>query len=211
MGQDKDDSFGLKPGVAIGYSLACALGGDRQMTVQCFVDEAEDDETVNRKIDRVFRVMDRQKAKYDLDKEEREFEEVGRHLRNFLNAIPQAKMAAQAQQKTLEAELLGMQDARKEVHDEAYAAFKASGRKGQFQPRGALEGRLRNMDAEIQKKRDKIAALPNDIAQHRSETVQNVLKYQADLKKRRAHINDLRRLAGLGVNTDFIAEETAEV
>ena len=33
MGQDKDESFGLKPATAIGYSIISNLGGERQMTV----------------------------------------------------------------------------------------------------------------------------------------------------------------------------------
>jgi hypothetical protein len=122
MGQDQDKDFGLKPGVAIGYSIACNLGGERQMTVQCFVDESEPDEAVHARIDRVFRVVDRQKAKYDLDREIKEFEEVALHTRNFLNAIPMADRAARAQVETLGAELLGLQEARKEVYDEAYTA-----------------------------------------------------------------------------------------
>lgn len=211
MGQDQDNDFGLKPGTAIGYSIASNMGGDRQMTVQCFVAEDEPEEVINRKIDRVMAVLDRQKAKYDLSKLEREFEEVALHTRNFLNAIPMAAKAAEAQKQTLEAELLGMQEARKEVYDEAYAAHVKAGRRGQFSPKGSLEGQLRNMDAQINKAKLAIQALPADTAQHRDQTVVNVRKYQDDLKKRRMEINDLRKLAGLDAYTLFEAEETAEV
>jgi hypothetical protein len=211
MGQDKDESFGLKPATAIGYSIISNLGGERQMTVQCFVAEDEDIEVINRRIDRVLAVVDRQKAKYDLAKREQEFEEVALHTRNFLNAIPMAERAAQAQVETLKAELLGMQEARKEVHDEAYSAHVAAGRRGQFRPKGSLEGQLRNMDNEIAKKKLAIEGLPADTAQHRDQTLINIRKYQDDLKKRRGEINDLRKLAGLDNYTAFMDEETAEV
>ncbi len=211
MGQDQDKGFDLKPGTAIGYSLMCNLGGDRQMTVQCFVDEAEEDDVVNRRIDRVFRVMDRQKAKYDLDKEIKEFEEVALHTRNFLNAIPMAEQAAKAQVETLKAELLGMQEARKEVFDKGYNAHVVGRRQGEFVPSGAIKGQLNNMDNEIAKKQAAILAVPNDVAQHREQTRANVAKYQGDLSKRRAHINDLRKQAGLGEYTEFMDEQTQKV
>lgn len=207
MGQDQDKDFNIKPGVAIGYSLACALGGDRQMTVQCFVDEAEDLEVVNARMDRVFAVMDRQKAKYDLAKEIKEFEEVALHTRNFLNAIPMADQAAKAQMETLKAELLGMQEARKEVFDAAYEQHVAGKRQGAFVPTGALKGRLQNMDNEIAKKEAAIRAVPADTAQHREQTLVNLKKYQDDLRKRRDHINDLRKQAGLDEYTDFLQEQ----
>ncbi len=211
MGQDQDKDFGLKPATAIGYSIASNMGGDRQMTVQCFVAEDEDLEVINRRIDRVMAVIDRQKARYDLSKEEKEFEEVALHTRNFLNAIPQAETAARAQLERLEAELVGMQEARSEVHDQAYVAFVKSGRRGQFVPKGSLEGRLRNMDNEIEKKKAAILALPNDTKQHRDTTIVNLAKYQDDLKKRRARINDLRSQAGLDAYTVFLDEEFAVV
>lgn len=211
MGQDQDKDFGLKPATAIGYSILSNLGGDRQMTVQCFVGEDEDIGLINTKIDRVMAVLDRQKAKYDLDKEEKEFEEVALHTRNFLNAIPMAEKAAQAQLETLKAELLGMQDARKEVWDGGYEAHRAGKRQGSFAPTGAMKGRIQNMDNEIAKKEAAIRALPNDTGQHRDQTVVNVRKYQDDMAKRRQRINDLRHLAGKPAYDMFMDEQTAEV
>jgi hypothetical protein len=211
MGQDQDKDFGLKPGVAIGYSLMCNLGGERQMTVQCFVDEAEPLDVVNARIDRVFQVMDRQKAKYDLANAEKDFEQTARVVRNMLNAIPQAAVGVKAQLETLKAELLGMEEARKEVYDEAYEAHTKAGRRGQFQPKGSLEGRLRNMDNEISKKKAAIEAAPNDVARHRADTLVSLAKYRADMVKQRAHINDMRHLAGLPAYDMFMDEQTAEV
>lgn len=209
---DKDQSdkgFELKPATAIGYSVAVNMGGDRQMTVQCFVGEDEPDAAINAKMDKVFRIVDRQKARYDLDKEYKEFEEIGRHLRNFLNAIPIAEKNAQFQTAALAVELNAKQEARKEVFDGAYSQHVANHRRGEFKPGGALNGRLAAMDSEIQKVKDKIAAIPADTQQNKDVTLVNIRKYQDDMRKRRLHINNLHTLAGLSPYAEFEMEETA--
>ncbi len=211
MGQDRDPSLPLKQATAIGYSIVCNLGGDRQMTVQCFVEEDEADEIINTRIDKVFRVLDRKKAQYDLSKLETEFEEVGRHLRNFLNAIPVAEKTAQHQEALLTVRLNEQRLAREEVYQRGYAAHNTAGRRGAFTPTGALKGQLGGMDIEIKKTEDALKALPNDTAQHRSQVAENVRKYQDDLAKRRVAINDLRKLAGLSDYDLFMAEQTTVV
>lgn len=210
MGKEPDGAgFDLKPATAIGYSIAVNMGGDRQMTVQCFVGEDEDDECINRRIDKVFRVVDRQKARYDLDKQYSEFEEAARHLRNFLNAIPLAEKNSLHQTAALKVELAAKEGARKEVWEEGYQAHLTGRRKGEFVPGGALKGRLAAMDSEIQKVREKIAAVPADTDQHKAKVLIDVRRYQDDLHKRRLYINDLRKLAGLGEYTEFLDEEKA--
>lgn len=210
MDRDPDNrGFDLKPATAIGYSIVTNMGGDRQMTVQCFVGEDDDDEAINRRIDKVFRICDRQKARYDLDKQYKEFEEAGRHLRNFLNAIPIAEHNAKCQTAALTVELRAKEEARKEVYEEGYSAHLNGRRRGEFVPGGALKSRLATMDGEIQKVRERIAAIPADTQQHKDKVLIDVQRYQDDLHKRRLHINDLRGLAGLGPYEEFMAEETA--
>ena len=209
MDRDPDKGFDLKPATAIGYSIVTNMGGDRQMTVQCFVGEDEDEGIINARIDAVFRICDRQKAKYDLKRLYDEFEEKARHLRNFLNAIPIAEKNGQFQVAALKVELSAKEDARKEVFDEGYNAHAKSSRRGPFEPGGALKSRLTAMDAEIQKVREKIAAVPADIQQHKDKVLIDVQRYQDDLRKCRLVINDLRTQAGLEPYTEFMVEETA--
>lgn len=210
MGKEPEAAgFDLKPATAIGYSIVTNMGGDRQMTVQCFVGEDEPDEVINARIDKVFRICDRQKARYDLDKQYAEFEEAARHLRNFLNAIPIAEDSSKRQIAALKVELAAKEEARKEVWEEGYQAHLSGHRKGEFVPNGALKGRLAAMDSEIQKVRDKIAAVPADSEQHKQKVLIDIRRYQDDLHKRRIYINDLRRLSGFGEYTEFMDEETA--
>lgn len=207
--EPNDPGFSVKPATALGYSIVCNMGGDRQMTVQCFVGEDEPDEVVNGKLDRAFRVVDRIKARYDLERHYKEFEEAGRHLRNFLNAIPIADKNAQYQLAALKVELTTKEEARKEVFDQGYNEHASSGRRGSFTPKGSLQSRLVAMDADIAKVREKIDAVPADTEQHKAKCLIDIQRYQDDLHKRRVAINDLRALAGLEPYVEFLVEETA--
>lgn len=206
--KDKSAMEGVKTAPAIGYSIVVNMGGERQMTVQCFVDSDETEEMISRKIDKVFRVVDRQKAKYDLDKEEKEFEEAARHLRNFLNAIPIAETELKHRIAVMKVELQGMQEGRKQVYEAGYEKFLGSNKKGTFRPAGALESQLRAMDSEIEKKIKAIEAAPNDGAQSRETTLNTIARYQEDITKRRAYINELRKMAGREPHTAFDGIET---
>jgi CRISPR/Cas system CSM-associated protein Csm5 (group 7 of RAMP superfamily) len=195
---------------AIGYSIVVNMGGDRQMTVQCFVGEGEDEGVIAARIDKVFRICDRQKAKYDLEKLYKQFEESGRHLRNFLNAIPIAEKQSRHQIAALKVELAEKEAYRKQVFEEGYQKHVTAGRKGVFTPGGALAGQLRAIDSEIQKVKDKITAVPADTEQHKQKVLIDVQRYQDDLHKQRLVIDDLRKLAGLGPYLEFLDEERAD-
>lgn len=47
---------------ALGYSIVANLGDNRQITMQCFVGHDETPEVINTQIDKVMRVLDRQRA-----------------------------------------------------------------------------------------------------------------------------------------------------
>ena len=56
-----------------------------------------------------------------------------------------------------------------------------------------------------------IEAAPKDAAQERAKSVDTILRHQEDLRLRRKQINDLRHLAGLPANDEFMDAETAKV
>lgn len=200
-----------KPEAVVAFSLVVGCGDARQMNFNAHFGRDEDPAVQNAIIDKIMALGDRQKARYDLSKMESEFEEVGRHLRNFLNAIPIAEKTAEHQLAVLNAKLVAQRGARDDVFKAGYEAHGVSKRRGVFEPAGALKGRLNGMDIDIAKTEAAIAAVPADVAQGRSLTATNVLKYQDDLKKRRAQINDLRKVAGLDPNTLFMEEQDAKV
>lgn len=192
------------PKAVVAFSVVLNVGGDRQVSFNGHFDRDDDQESQNRIVDRVMAVGDRQKAKYDLEKAENEFEEAARHLRNFLNAVPMAEKEVEYRVAVLKVELAEMIKVRNERYNEYAAKHVADRRKGPFEPRGAQIGALANMDNEIEKKRHAIEAAPKDAEQQRQISLNNIYVKQDDLKKRRAHIDDLRRLAGLGPH-EFMA------
>lgn len=200
-----------KPEAVVAVSVVVTCGGDRQMNLNAHFGRDDDPAVQNAILDKIMALGDRQKAKYDIGKLEMEFEEVGRHLRNFLYAIPIAKQSAQHQSAVLNVRLLAQREAREEAYKQGYDAHISSKRRSAYEPSGALKGKLGGMDSDIRKTEEAIAALPNDTAQALSQTAVNVQKYQDDLKKRRQAINDLRKIAGLGENVLFMDEQEAQV
>lgn len=200
-----------KPEPVVAGSIVVNCGGDRQINLNFHFGRDDPAEVQNTILDRIMALGDRQQAKYSLRKMEDEFEEVGRHLRNFLNAIPIAEKTAQHQLAVLNTQLVAQREARDEVYNQGYNAHVASKRRGVFEPSGALKSRLNGMDSDIAKTEAAIKAVPNDVAQGRAQTAVNILKYQDDLKKRRAQINDLRKIAGLDPNDSFMDEQNAKV
>lgn len=191
--------------------IAVALGDRRQMEMAINISAADPPEVQDAMLQNALDRMDRIQARYDLEQLEKRFEETGRHLRNFLNAIPVAEQAEKHRTAVLNVELATKRDARKEAYEEGYNAHVSSGRKGTYEPKGALLSRLNGMDAEIRKVEEAIAALPNDTAQHKATTVTNIQKYQDDLRDQRRKINDLRTLAGLPAYELFMVEQEAKV
>jgi hypothetical protein len=104
------------PVPAIGYSIVTNLGGERQMTVQCFVEQDEALEAIAAKVDKVMAVVDRQRARYTIADLKRDLATQQRTLaqaeEDFLKTdeIHEAnKAAGEARLKELEDEILGIE------------------------------------------------------------------------------------------------------
>lgn len=210
MGQEE-----IKPHVSMAsplgaVTITAALGDRRQIQMAINVSAADPIDLQNEMLDRAMTLLDRQQARYDLEKEEKAFEETARHVRNFLNAIPIAEDGVKRQIAVLKVELAGMEDARKEVVNAAVAEHATNNRRGPYEPKGATLSRINAIQGEIDKKKAAIAAAPRDAEQHREQAVVNVRKYQDDMAKQRAKINDLRHMAGLPKYEGFEAEESAD-
>ena len=213
MGKEHEDFSGtiLKPEPVIAVTVTCNLGGERQMNLAAHFERDADPAEQNRILDQVMKIADRQKARYDLEKMEENFNVVGMNTRNFLLAMSGAEMEVKTRIERMKHELEAKRDAKKEVHDEAYAEWQASGKRGEFKPRGVDLQRINLADAEINKLVAAIEAAPKDAAQERAKSVDTIQRHQEDLRLRRKQINDLRHLAGLPANDEFMDAETAKV
>lgn len=213
MGQDRDDfaGVGLKPEPVVAVTVTCNLGGERQLNLAAHFERDASPDEQNRILDQVMKIADRQKARYDLEKLEENFNVVGMNTRNLVAALSGADVELSTRIKQMKAKLDGQEEGRKEIHDEAYNEHVASDRRGEFKPKGSVLQKLNLADNEIAKTRAAIEAAPADAEHERHKLVQTILRNQEDLRIRRKQINDLRALAGLSGNTEYEDAENAKV
>lgn len=213
MGQDIDEAAGVASAASplAAVTISCSLGERRQMQMSINISCADPVEVQNAMLDNAMQRMDRQQARYDLEKLEENFQLVGLNTRNAILALNSADIAQKSQVERLKAELEGKREARVEVFNKAYGEHTAGNRKGEFVPKGFVRANLSRMDADIQKTVDAIEAAPKDAEQEKGKIVGSIQRNQEDLRQRRKQINDLRHLAGLEPTTEFEDAESAKV
>lgn len=210
---DREDATALVSGASplSAVTITCGLGERRQMQIAvnlCFSDPPE---MQNRILDNAMALADRQQARYDLEKDEESFRQVGMNIRNMLAGMGIAENVLKNQIAGLKAQIEGVSEAAKEVHDVAYSAHGTSGRRGEFKATGVTLQKLNAAEAEKNKLVAALEAAPRDAEQERMKLVASIQRYQEDLAARRSKINDMRQMAGLNANEDFMDEQTAKV
>jgi Zn-dependent oligopeptidase len=184
-------AVGQPKGVSvIGYSVTANIDGQRQMVFQHFVAQDATDEEVNRDLDRIMRLVDRQRAIYELPDMRDELEKLSDEIAQYTeDKTTSAEANFRKAQAEIDVQLETMQADEKRVREEAYDAFRKSGRQGQFEPKGHVKAQLerlavgireainakakneserdfyvQNIDGNIQRRRERIALLQEKIA-----------------------------------------------
>ncbi len=135
--------------VALGYSIVGAMSDNAQITFHHAIAEDEDDATVNRKIDRLMAIIDRQRAKYErpaILKELRDLEDMNAQV---AEDVANSEQQFQKQQAELDVQIETFNTERKKFFDTAAAKHTRSGREGSYQPRGADQAMLDRQDAGV--------------------------------------------------------------
>lgn len=177
---DPEKKLPVKEVPALGISIVSNFPGERGITVQCHIGSDESLDKQNELVDRMFAVVDRQKAKYELPEVETELElhkktlaRLEEDLKEVEHNFNRAQAVRRAEKKALEREL---EDAERECgakHDaklkamiatlaeyqgkrdvmfnEGYNEFVASGRAGEYRPDGHRKANLERFDSEIEK------------------------------------------------------------
>ena len=138
-----------QPAPAIGYSMSCNIGAERGITVQCFVGEDEDDRTINAKIDRVFRVMDRQLAKYAVDglrKAARKFEE---QLAKLVESEAVMENQHQKDLAQIDIEIAEYQTHADSIREAAYSVAAQTGRSNKAALAGQPNANIQRMEKAV--------------------------------------------------------------
>jgi hypothetical protein len=136
---------------AIGMSVTCNAGGDRQLVLQTFVDQEAGEKATNELADRLMRVADRQQAIYRIPSLEEEIEKVERAHAMFEENIAHVILTHAKQVATLDEQIVELQSKREEVFNAGYNAHSQSGRRSEYKPQGSALSRLNAFDAQLEK------------------------------------------------------------
>lgn len=181
---------------AIGYSILCQLDGNRQFTAQCFVGEDESDEVVNRRVDRIMRVVDRQRARYEVDELRREVAD--HHTALKRGRDNQAKLDAEHEKALaqLDVQAAAVTEDRSRAYNAAADAHRVSGRRGDFR----LAGADKQHDLAFKASLDQIAAektrLVNEHKANRDNIEVQWMRFEEEIAKREARIAECEELIG---------------
>lgn len=185
------------PGAALGYSIVSNLDGNRQITVQCFVGEDEPDAIVNAKLDRVFRVIDRQKARYELVGENEELAKETGVLAQLREDLARVDLDFDKAQAELHKEIALVDAQAEESFNASYEAHVDSGRKGEYKPAGAAKSMLENI---ARARANVVAVVDKNTAerdQHRAGVLISIERYESAVSARNAKIAAHKELLGV--------------
>jgi DNA invertase Pin-like site-specific DNA recombinase len=163
---------------AFGYSIVANLGGDRQMTVQCFVAEDEADAEVHAKIDRAFRVVDRQKARYELVDLREELHKVSETLAQFREDKARIDHQIDVKLAQLDVQAATANDDYKERMNEGAAKHAARGRVGDYQPTGAERANLDRITASVAQIAAEKAKIEAERTQHAESVMISIKRHE---------------------------------
>lgn len=161
---------------ASAVSITVGLSNDRQITFQTGFESDEPEGHVNARFDRIMRLADRQKARYQIEEIEEELVKHQETLANFLEDLERREtahvheqaerrvvidtmsgMRVQAKrdfQAEIDGTILKIQEARAEQYNAALEAFRAAGRKGSYVPAGQAKRNLGLIDKQIADAKD---------------------------------------------------------
>ena len=185
-----------KPATAIGYSIVVNLDGNRQVTAQCFVAENEDDAAINGKFDRVFAILDRQKARYDVVNERDELRKEETTLDQLKEDLTRADHEYEKAQARLGEQIIEMQAQGKSVFESGYSEHMASGRRGDYVPKGQTQAQARAIEGAVAKAAEDKKRNEAERDQHRAGAMISVQRYEKAIAERKARISHLEQVLG---------------
>lgn len=162
--------------VATAFSLVVGLAPDRQMTFQSGFEGDETDEVIRARVNRLLDLGDYLKARYEIPEAEKnlakqretltnlivdrerldkeyESEQAGR--RNQLEVLDDVCAEAIKEAKLeINVKILEAQQTKQRIHDEGATESYKSGRRGTYEPRGAVKANIATLDGAIEHFKD---------------------------------------------------------
>jgi chromosome segregation ATPase len=170
---------------AIGFSITANIDGNRQTVFQGFFDENEDDKTVNKRIDRVMRLVDRQRSIYEIPGLKEELLKLTDELAQYNEDVDKAEGEFQKAQATLDVQVVEVQQTRAKEEEAGRADHARSGKLGSYKPGG---NRARNLEL-CQKQIEDIKKQKETNAAERQQFLDNI---KISIERRQARIEILK-------------------
>lgn len=204
--------------VATGFNLVINLAGERQITFQSGYEGDETDEAVYARIDRMMTIGDRYKARYSIPDIEADLAKQEETVANLL--VDKARLdvefeAAQAARfeeiekcrQAANGHILDISQSKSAAEKQGRDAHVASGRRGDYEPRGVLKVEIERYDIAMHaaaEARDKaIAGIQLDIdkaAAERERAEENqaisLERWSKAIQETKANLARMRQLAG---------------
>lgn len=181
---------------AIGFSVTANIDGDRQVVFQGYFEQAEDDVTVNARIDRIMALTDRQRSKYKLPGLKEEHRKLTDELAQYKQDVDEAEVNFAKAQATLDVQMLEHGKNRAKLVNDGVASHNARGKVGDYEPKGALAASIRNIDMAMQEAKDRKVHNEAEKKVHLDNVAIAINRRHARLALLEQEIADLERLFG---------------
>lgn len=188
---------------AIDIEYIATLGGDRQLRLRTFVERDLGEDYANGVLDRLTAVGERQKARFDLDALEEQFELKGTALRHLIKGIPaaEANHDAAAAERAKSIERLRLKE--EQLYIDGSAEHDAGGKRGAYRPAGARKAEMEAVARDVARliaEGEKAAAERQAFLDSQRQTI---LHHWTEFGRLRAKLNELCAKAGLGATAGF--------
>lgn len=175
---------------ALGYSVLANLGGDRQITVQCFVSSDETLKSINTKIDTALAVVDRQKARYELVDLREERHKTAETLAQFEEDFARVELEFAKAQEELKGQIPQVQAAANEAFEKGYADYVTTGRRGDYKPAGTTKQIMQAAEMSERNIREALQKNQNERDQALQQTQISIQRFKQALATIDAKIAD---------------------
>lgn len=175
---------------ALGYSIVANLGGDRQMTVQCFADSEEPVASIHAKIDKAMVVIDRQRAKYRLTELVEERHKQAVTLGRAEDDLARVEGEFQTEQARIDAQLGYLSEQIAEIDKVANARGRTGGAVG------AEKARQKAMREEVKSLVEVKSKQQAEREQHRQNVIISIARFKESIEKLDQDLAECKALIG---------------
>lgn len=149
---------------ALGFSIIANLGDNRQLTCQCFVDVDEDLSVIHARIDKVQRVIDRQRARYEIADITKERDTAAKTLQRAKDDLATVEAGYKGSISENDQRLI-------DIAADLAGINNAAAERGRGSPQGADKSRVTALERE----RKDIVAAKQKLDAERDQYLQNVI------------------------------------